>query len=170
MKVFIYQSQSDVAILVRHHIQRYFPSLYIALFNNAVHFLQQFHFAKLLPHFIVLGLPSKKIESLTLIEFICTHYSGLPVLLLVPEVGIKQLKDAVALGVSSVVMLNSIPQELLKAISALLNHQPYFSEQFGITADVRKLLRDERRAEQLNMKSLRLTATERSVIGLLRAQ
>ncbi len=167
MKVFIYQSQSDVAILVRHHIQRCFPSLSIALFNNAVHFLQQLHFAKPLPHFIVLGLPSKKIESLTLIEFICTHYSGLPVLLLVPEVGIKQLKDAVALGVSSVVMLNSIPQELPKAIAALLNHQPYFSEQLGITADVRKLLREERWAEQLNMKSLRLTATERSIISLL---
>ena len=156
-----------MANVVSHQIQSCFSSLSIVLFNDAVHFLQQLHFAKPLPRFIVLGLPSKKIELLTLIEFICTHYSDLTVLLLVPELGVKQVKDAVALGVSSVVMLNSIPQELPKAIAAILNHQPYFSEQTGITADVRKLLREERWAEQLNMKSLRLTATERSIISLL---
>jgi DNA-binding NarL/FixJ family response regulator len=167
MKIFIYLSQTDMANVVSHQIQSCFSSLSIVLFNDAVHFLQQLHFAKPLPRFIVLGLPSKKIELLTLIEFICTHYSDLTVLLLVPELGVKQVKDAVALGVSSVVMLNSIPQELPKAIAALLNHQPYFSEQLGITADVRKLLREERWAEQLNMKSLRLTATERSIISLL---
>lgn len=167
MKVFIYQSQFDVAISAKHQIEKYFPSSTITLFYDAIDFLQQLHFAKPVPHFIVLGSSSKKIESLSLIEFICTHYSGLNILLLVPVEGVKQVKDAVALGVRSVVMVGSLSQELHKAITALLKHRTYFSEELSITNEVRKLLREERWAAQLNMKSLRLTATERSIICLL---
>ncbi|RTL55511.1 MAG: response regulator transcription factor [Sphingobacteriales bacterium] len=167
MKVFIYHNQADVVVLVRHHLEAGFASLSIVLFNDCIHFLQQLHFAKPLPHFIILGLSSKKIESLALIEFISTHYAGLPLLLVVSEVGVKQVKDALALGVSAVVLENNIPQELPEAVAAIFNHQLYFSAQLGITAKIHKILREERWAEQLNMKSLRLTATERSIISLL---
>ena len=167
MRVFIYHSQLEMSIFIMQKIQNQFSFLSILTFNDCVHFLQELHFTKMQPRLIILGIPSKKIESLALIEFIRSHHTNLPILVLVDDTGIKQINDAIACGVSGVMMGSDMQNDLQQAIPALLNYKTYFPEKLAITPELCKIYREEKWTMQLNMKREGLRALERSIICLL---